>query len=148
MHFQHSIHQKFYEYWNKKRGKRAAPSRSDMDPIEFHKLLPNLIIYRVEETPRNYQISLVGTGLTEALGKDLTGLYLNEFIHDEQLQHARNQLDDVAINFQPRIDELDAGFAGKPHVKYSRLLLPLSSDGERADRLIGCLAVNQRPENR
>lgn len=96
-------------------------------------------MYRVHNNPQDYQLSLVGTAISEKWGLNLTGRYLNEIYHGEKLTQIKHQLDEVALNFAPRVDELDARWMNKDYLKYSRLLLPLSSDGKSVDRLIGSL---------
>ena len=43
-------------YWYRKRGDRLMPSRADIDPSEFPKLLPNVMLYNAEALGGPYTI--------------------------------------------------------------------------------------------
>lgn len=128
---------KLYEYWLRKRGSRSMPSRTDIDPAEIAALLPHITLIEVLETPLRFRYRLFGTGLTRDRGEDLTGRFLDEpglYAHPE---HMAEYLAEVVVTGRPSMmagEELQqAGRSGVLH----RLALPLSSDGERVDMILG-----------
>ena len=131
-------HQELFEYWNSKRGDRIAPTRKDIDPIDLPKLLPYMFIFQVQDNPRNYRLSLLGTQLVAVLGRDFTGATFDEMYSDDGASTLRMEYDWVADRAEPYYDELDARWMSKDYIAYRRLLLPLSDDGARVDRLLGC----------
>jgi N-acetylglutamate synthase-like GNAT family acetyltransferase len=65
-------------YWEAKRGRRAMPLWSDIDPAEIKPLLPHLLVTRYERNPFRARFVLVGTWLAKYAGGDFTGRYLDE----------------------------------------------------------------------
>ncbi len=66
-----------YELWDQKRGERAMPSRQDFDPSEFTALLPYVALADVEHNPIRIRLRLVGTLVTQVLGYEPTGQYMD-----------------------------------------------------------------------
>ncbi len=63
-------------YWREHHVEGHPPSRSDIDPpLEVPRLLPNLMLYRVE--PEGFRLRLVGSELAKRAGRDLTGQMLD-----------------------------------------------------------------------
>lgn len=59
-----------YEYWNELRGKRAAPSRKELDPNVLKDVLPNLFLLdRLGKSEYNFR--LAGTKTCNIFGKEL-----------------------------------------------------------------------------
>ncbi len=68
----HRVHR----YWLDKRGDRALPAWSDIDPAEIARLLPNLLVVAVEHNPMRFLFRLVGTQIVEFRGNP-TGHYID-----------------------------------------------------------------------
>ena len=115
------------------------PGRQHFDPLQVHALLPSLWLLDVVRTPLRFRYRLVGTRITDALGRDTTGLWL----------------DDVHIDFHPGSPTyrhyLSVAEHGQPSwrrgrpvfMAYSercteieRLLLPLARDGTTVDIIV------------
>ena len=56
------------------------PRRSDIDPIDIPKLLPNVWMVDYEQAGGRYRYRLIGTAVTRAWDGDITGRYLDEEI--------------------------------------------------------------------
>jgi hypothetical protein len=65
-----------HRYWLAKRGARALPAWSDIDPAEIARLLPNLLVVAIEHDPLRVYFRLVGTAIAEFRG-DVTGHYVD-----------------------------------------------------------------------
>lgn len=121
-----------------------APAPADIDPVDIPGILPNMFIYDVEfdsgqggAAPGDYVLRLFGTLLVEAFGRDLTGMRFDDiFVGDDKVA-IRAEYDGVAQTGQPLCTRHDANWIERDHVEYERLLMPLSGDGNRVDRLIG-----------
>jgi amino-acid N-acetyltransferase len=72
-------------YWDAKRGRRAMPVWSDIDPAEIKPLLPHLLVTRYERNPFRARFALVGTWLAQYAGGDFTGRYLDELDFSSEL---------------------------------------------------------------
>lgn len=65
-----------HEYLESKRGTRALPAWSDIDPAEIVRLLPNILVVTVEYDPLRIFYRLAGTQIVEFRG-EVTGYYLD-----------------------------------------------------------------------
>jgi hypothetical protein len=78
-----------HAYWDRKRGQRAAPLRQDIDPGEITRLLPHLfmidVVIDVVGDPARFRYRLIGTGVVELTGRDLTGRFVDESLEKEKL---------------------------------------------------------------
>ncbi|MDY0870358.1 PAS domain-containing protein [Dongia rigui] len=131
----------FYNYWNEKRGNRPMPSRADLDPIDMKRWLPGIIIVDVLENPRRLVYRLVGSRSVALRQADVTGKTVVEAYHG-------TSLGDVLENYRLVIDEHRVVYdaeqkpSGSGLLKDSEtLLLPLSSDGTKVDKVIVYIEV-------
>lgn len=125
------------DYWRQRRGARRWPSRADIDPIDIPELLPGIVLLDAVGTPPRFRKRLIGSAIVEKEGVDSTGQWLDEcvnpLVRDEILRQHREAVESpegccYTVEF--------TGDDGKLY-SYQRLLLPLSSDGERVDMLFG-----------
>lgn len=64
-----------YGYWQERRGGRAGPGRSEIDPLDFPPaLLPHLVMIDVERDPLDFRYRLAGTAADHIHGMPLTGV--------------------------------------------------------------------------
>jgi len=80
---------------------------------------------------------LCGTTLVDAFGRDLTGMRFDEIFAGEDKTAIRAEYDGVVKSGEPVCSRHDANWIERDHVEYERLLMPLSGDCSRVDRLIG-----------
>lgn len=64
-------------YWDRKRGARAMPVRSDIDPLELRGHLGSLVLVDVLPGMTDFRMRLIGTTITAAYGRDSTGKLLS-----------------------------------------------------------------------
>jgi hypothetical protein len=135
-------------YWLYKAGDRPMPSRADLDPvIDLPKLAQQLFLVDVEQAPTRFRFRLVGTGVADHVGRDMTGKYLDElFDYEKHYIEAKQDYLDVVRDCKPMLSvvrffsELRGAVA-----QYERLLLPLSDDGARVNLLFGsCSPLNAK----
>ncbi|WP_420547942.1 PAS domain-containing protein [Curvivirga sp.] len=124
-----------YEYWCEIKGERLAPSRSDFHPMDIPKLLPHIFLYDVLKDYPDYRMRLFGSALVEALGRDVTGMTFDEIYGGTN--DLKRDYDEVVLSLEPSYSEGDANWINTSYLTYHRLLLPMSSDGIRADKLLG-----------
>ena len=132
-----------YDFWERKRAGRFAPTRADIDPVELpRELIGSVFVYAVqrerpEAPPTTYLLKLFGTNLVDLVGRDLTGLTFDEIFVGPQRDAIRREYDHVATTGEPLCAVRDSGWSGRDYRRYHRLLLPLSEDGRTVDRLMG-----------
>ncbi|MGF1630936.1 MAG: PAS domain-containing protein [Kiloniellaceae bacterium] len=126
-----------YTYWQELRIGRPCPSRTDIDPSKVVTVLPHIGLFDVEESPRRYRIRLMGTQIVSWYGSDLSGSYLDEIDFGAGPSETFSILDQV-------VDRVVAGHMTGEYTKldgrtirYERLFMPLSSDGEKVDMVVG-----------
>lgn len=125
------------DYWRRKKGDRVAPTRADIDPAEIKTLLPHLGMVDVQRAPLRFRYRLVGTEISQGYGLDLTGRYLDEMdLDDHQIDITENYTN-AAESGEPSCATLEYSRKDGRHIRYERLVLPLSSDGKQIDMLIG-----------
>ena len=127
---------RLYDYWAEKRGDRAMPSRADIDPVEMRYVIGNVIMVDVIEGPSpQFHIRVHGTNLVERVHFDLTGKLLDEMPLPEFRELTRQSFSMVARTKEPLHARRDLILDGRRRF-YETLILPLSSDGERVDRIL------------
>jgi FixJ family two-component response regulator len=127
-----------YQYWDTVRGGRAMPQRADIDPTEIPNLLPCVIIYDVLPGDDGYRIRLAGGEVTEFVGRNLAGQLAGSFMMPRAAEMMKRILDTVA---KDRVPKFRAGKAHwhpeKTYRDFEACFLPLSSDGETANMILG-----------
>jgi hypothetical protein len=63
-----------WAHWEECRPADGIPARSQVNPLRFPRLLPQVFIMKVEESPTSFVYSLVGEANIEAHGANFTGL--------------------------------------------------------------------------
>ncbi|MFQ5775424.1 MAG: PAS domain-containing protein [Kiloniellaceae bacterium] len=124
-------------YWQNKRGPRLMPRRADVDPIEIPHLLPHLILVDTGQTLGEFRYRLFGTEVCKGFEHDRTGVRFSDLPripnYDEIYGgYWRTYVDRKPVYFHGQIVS-----ASRDYIRYSRLTLPLSVDGEHVDMLLG-----------
>ncbi len=128
------------EYWVSIHPADRLPGRQHFDPLQVRQYLPNVVLTDVERDPFRFRIRLMGTAVVTAIGRDFTGLYM-----DEAWPDARDQ---------PLIaDRVEVAEHGLPNYRYGvtptrfrldfapieRVYLPLASDGRCVDMILSMM---------
>lgn len=126
-----------FHYWDRLRGDRAMPPRSDIDPSEIKSFLPAVIIVDVvPEVPPAFIYRLVGTREVEARGCDPTGRRVGE-------EWFGITAEEVLTNYRTVVERrgvlLDTEYKNVPELKMREagtIFLPLSDDGETVSKIL------------
>jgi hypothetical protein len=126
-------------YWREKKGDRALPSRADIDPLEFRRELPKVMMAEVSYDPLEFRYRVVGTGLFSMHGQELTGKLARDLDPPEFGALIQQHYTEVIERRAPilHVIELTVNYLT---TSYARIILPLSSDGTVIDRLVTCEA--------
>jgi hypothetical protein len=125
-----------YEYWDEKRGARVMPSRADLDPIDIRFAIGDVILVdALDESPPRFRIRLHGTNLSERTNFDLTGKMLDEMPAPEFRELSTRSFRKVLRTREPLHALAERLLDGRMQ-RYEAIIMPLSSDGERVDRLM------------
>jgi len=110
------------------------PSRTDIDPIEIPKLLPDVMLVEVDGA--RYRYRLIGTENTQAHGVNATGRYLDEVLPGPEYKAHVLRLYDECVRERRALYSECLFFAParrEPERHTKVLFMPLSADGERVN---------------
>ena len=132
-------------YWQ---GKGQAlgrmPARPDLQPAEMVPFLPFVSLIDVQQRPLRFRFRLVGTGIVGAFGQETTRRLVDEDLFSSNAEEVERFF---SIPLQTHGPAYACGeYAVAPtgrSLAFESLLLPLSSDGQAIDMLLGGL-VGQR----
>lgn len=131
-------------YWRDLYRQRAGlPARSDVDPAAMTAFLSRVTLVDVVPGPDTvrYRARLIGTAVVLRHGRDITGRFDDELYKGAYLAQLRRFYDRVREERQPLLVECRVhGEYGNR--RYSRLVLPLSGDGESVDMLMVVFAYD------
>jgi hypothetical protein len=131
-------HQALFDWWLEARGRRRMPARVDFDPLDHPRFLPRIFLVEISAEPPHFLNRLCGTEIDEQQGYPMTGRPFEEVFTGDLLSSTLARFSDVAFN--GRISYHSTVFTraeGDRHARFTRLLLPLSDDGERVDMILG-----------
>jgi len=129
---------RLYAYWEAKRRGRRMPTRADIDPLDFTRMVGRISMVDVlgdAASPTSFRFRLAATPICRALGYEMTGRSLEEmpdpatraFVTYNYVEVARSATP-LAISGAVRLDGRD--WTGEC------LILPLSLREERVERLL------------
>lgn len=139
-----------YAYWRSIHPAGGGlPGRQHFDPIDIPELLPNLWMIDVFRAPLRFRFRLIGTEIVKFSGRDVTGLWLDEFFenyreseafrfHRRVAESGRPAYRRGGLLFDPAGSRLDA----------ERLYLPLAQDGRTVDILLVMTIYHGTPPRR
>ncbi|TQV83664.1 PAS domain-containing protein [Denitrobaculum tricleocarpae] len=125
------------EHYMEARGTRAMPSRHDIDALRLGPVLPFIWLSDFEPAHNTFRYRLAGEEVNAVFGARITGLLLSDMVKGERFTAVNNLFlrvinEGLALHAEGPVyrctDRMTLG---------ERLVLPLSSDGEVADGLVG-----------
>jgi hypothetical protein len=135
-----------FAYWASRRRWSRLPSRRDIEPMALKRHLPTVSLIDVvpprgEADGGAFRFRLAGTGLYPVFGREITGLGLEQVYPGQEAEYWRTQLDTVIRDRRPAAGQHSLAWRGVGRLSVLWLRLPLSSDGERVDMILGYDAV-------
>jgi hypothetical protein len=130
----------FFDYWISKAPPHGLPGRQHIDPLEFPKLLPGIALFDVlrEGDAFRFRWRLIGTALVDAIGADYTGRFVDEVVLlSVKYEAVYNVFVELVRTKQPNYWEMPLTRVGRDFISLQRLALPLATDGETVDMIIG-----------
>ena len=131
-------------YWNMKRGTRLMPQKADIVPGEIKPILPNILLADVMENGTRFRCRLVGTGIVNAYGANITGKYVGETLPNIDDDFT---LDLYRTSYRERLPVFSRGTYVAPtesSLVVNRLLLPLSDDDRLANVIMAVLTFEYK----
>jgi hypothetical protein len=134
-------HEELYAYWASLRAGARLPGRRDIHPGLLKRHLPQVSLIEVAAEPRCYRMRLAGTGLYDVYGGEITGRRLGEVYNTAAADYWRDELGRLVKERRPAAGVHNLAWRGASHLSIAWLRLPLASDGETVDMILGYDAV-------
>jgi hypothetical protein len=141
-------HQDVFAYWASRRRRTGLPGRRDIEPGGLKRHLPTVSLIEVAPRRPGFRIRLAGTGLYPVFGREITGLSLDQVYPREEADYWREQLDGVVRHGRPAAGQHSLSWRGIGRLSVLWLRLPLATDGETVDMILGYDAVISLREDR
>jgi len=126
---------RLYAYWRERRGGKRFPARRDIDPVDFSFALGRVSLVDVLGGPRRFRYRLVATILTEHLGYEMTGKYLDQVPESDMRAYTERLYETALARREPHYERDELVLDGRQW-KHEALVLPLSSDDRTVDMLM------------
>jgi hypothetical protein len=140
----HATSRELYDYWNRIRGARTAPNRSDIEPSDIRRILADTFILEVIGRD-HYIVRLAGTRMCSVYGREVKGSEFLDFWSDEDRQAVATLAAAVAVDGAGAVVTAELTTTRRQSVTCETLLLPLRHGGSGYDRILGSCAALDRP---
>lgn len=145
----HPTSRQLHAYWDRLRGERAAPERSEIEPGEIRNLLSDSFILETDPARRWSAIRLAGTRLCALFGRELRG---NAFVDlwggaapAQASADPWRLVETVACDTVGVVAGLTGLTARDESLDLELLLLPLRHRGKTQARILGSLSPHCIP---
>ncbi len=126
-----------FDYWEAKRGDRAMPLRSEIDPAEIPALLPHMMLVDTAETLEEFRYRLFGTSVCQGFGYDRTGVRFGDLPKIENYDMVYEGYWLTYTTVEPQYFPGRIVSEKKDYISYSRLTMPITETGETVDLILG-----------
>lgn len=141
---QHNSSKKIYDYWDRVRDGRFAPSRFEIEPVMISDLLPDVFILECADSS-SYRFRLAGTRLCEILGHELRSRNLLDYWNVDDRQAVQNLLHNVTKDGAGAIVEFSCQNGDREQAAFEMILLPLVHNGQTVTRMLGSVGALEHP---
>lgn len=125
-----------YDYWLSKCQDGGLPARRDIDAVEIPRLLRHLALLEVVGDAEDFVFVLAGGRIEEVHGRSLRGVRLGDLQKAFEKAPSADSYVAAVRSRAPQYQQASLKEYGKADWACRRLILPLSSDGERVDSLL------------
>jgi len=140
----HSASRELYEYWNRVRGKERAPHRSAIEPSDIRRVLADTFILEVVNR-ETFTVRLAGTRVCSIYCRELKGTNFFDLWRNDDRSAMATLAAAVVEDGAAAVVTIEAKTARDQSVASELILLPLRHNGPTFDRVLGSLAVLERP---
>jgi hypothetical protein len=140
----HSASRELYEYWNRVRGAERAPHRGAIEPSDIRRVLADTFILEVVDR-ESYTVRLAGTRVCSIYCRELKGTNFFDLWQADDRSAIQTLAAAVSEDGAAAVVTVEAKTARGQSVAAELILLPLRHSGPTFDRVLGSLAVLERP---
>lgn len=127
------------EIWRGLADVRSMPSRADIHPRIFLPYLPHIALIDVQRAPLRVRYRLVGTGITNALRRELTGRWYDEVYSPAIMAEVNAVYSWIVAHRKPLRTSGIALFFDRRFYDYEVVNLPLSNTGEEVEMVLAAI---------
>jgi hypothetical protein len=132
-----------FMYWNRLRGQRPAPSRTEIEPADIRQHLADTFI--LERDARGHSIfRLAGTRVCATYGRELKNFAFASLFGPQDLTLIAKLINAAYEQKSPCLIGFEGRSVGGRGTGFEALLLPLHAEGESA-RLFGAIISDTKP---
>jgi len=125
-----------FDYWMSRTKEGQLPSRGDINPCDFPRLLPLISLIDVDLVHKRFRVRLAGTQLREHYGRDITGIHLDEVDYGTKTDYWLSAFHRVAYEGRPAQGIVRGCGEDKQHLAQFWIKLPLSEDGKNVSMIL------------
>ena len=140
----HSASRELYDYWNRVRGTERAPHRGAIEPSDIRRVLADTFILEVAGR-ENFGVRLAGTRVCSIYCRELKGSNFFDLWGADDRSAMATLAAAVTEDGAAAVVTIEAKTARDQSVAAELILLPLRHTGAVFDRVLGSLAVLERP---
>ncbi len=140
----HATSRELFAYWNRIRGSEPAPRRSEIEPGDIRRVLPDTFILEVIG-PASQRVRLAGTRMCSLYGREIKGINFLDLWSGEDVTRMVEAAARVCEDAVAAVAEVDLVSSRGRTVSCEFLLLPLRHGHAAHDRILGSCAVHRRP---
>ena len=115
-------HEELFAYWNAVRRGGGLPTRRDIHPGGFKRLLPTVSLIEPPGRSADFRIRLAGTGLYSVYGGEITGRTLGQVYSPAAAEYWRQELGRVVSDRRPRVGAHSLAWRGASHLSSFRTM--------------------------
>ena len=134
-----------FDYWNERRGQRAAPERGDIEPGDIRGVLADTFILAFD-APASHPFRIAGTRVCALFGRELKSEAFVDLWTAESRQLVRDLLTVVAHETIGAVAGARAANAEGAALDFELLMLPLYHRGRTDARVLGALVPIKVPD--
>jgi len=140
----HSSNRELFEYWNKRRGRRCAPERGEIEPGAIRHVLADTFILAFE-AGAGHPFRIAGTRVCALFGRELKGAAFLDLWAAPSRDAIRDLLAIAANETVGAVASASGASADGVTRDLELLILPLSHRGRMDARVLGALAPTEAP---
>lgn len=136
LEFRSPILPELIAFWEAARPGPLLPGRAAFDAVDLLRFKGHISLVEIERNPQRFRFRLVGTAITEMLGRDSTGLYLDQLYSAETYDLAVAGYRYCVDTGLPAKASGQMVHANKEYVQFESVDLPLATDGTTVDMIL------------
>ena len=140
----HSSNRQLFEYWNKRRGRRSAPERGEIEPGAIRHVLADTFILAFE-TGAGHPFRIAGTRVCALFGRELKGAGFLDLWTAASRSQVRDLMAVAANESVGAVARASGASADGVTRDLELLILPLAHRGRMDARILGALAPAEVP---